>query len=57
MFDVPTKIVKEMAFLECEIPKKFSLAPLARIRYCIPDVGVQTVPFSILHYISCNKIL
>ena len=40
MFHVPTKMLKEMTVLECENTKNFSLAPLARTGYCIPDVGV-----------------
>ena len=54
MCDVPTEMVKEMAVLKYENTKKFSLAPLAHIRYCIPDVRFQTIPFSLLHNISCN---
>ena len=54
MFDVPTKIVKEMAVLECENTQNVSLAPLACLGYYIPNVGVHTVPFSLLHNVSCN---
>ena len=54
MFHVPTKMLKEITVLECENTKNFSLAPLARTRYCIPDVGVQMVIYSLLLNISCN---
>ena len=39
-----------MAVLECENTKNLSLAPLARTRYSIPDVGVQMIIFVTTQY-------
>ena len=36
---VPTQILGKMAALNCKNTPNFSLAQLARIQFCIPNVG------------------